>query len=210
MKSVSAGSRSRDGLREVGAVDVGDEAERHGALAVVLERLVGHHRAEVGAADADVDDVADALAGVALPGAAPDAVGEVRHLVEHGVDLGHHVLAVHDDGGARGRAQGHVQDGPVLRDVDLLAPEHRVDAGAQAGFLGELEEELQRLVGDPVLRVVEEEARRLGGQALAAPGIVREELAQVQVPHLSVVGFEGLPGGPRGERRDGSRHLRRS
>ena len=58
------------GLGEVGAVDVGDEAERQIAVAVVLERLVGHHRAEVGAADADVDDVADALAGVALPLAA--------------------------------------------------------------------------------------------------------------------------------------------
>ena len=85
------------GLGEVGAVDVGDEAERHGALAVVAQRLVGHHRAEVGAADADVDDIANALAGVALPLAAAHAVGESRHLVEHGVDLGHHVLAVDDD-----------------------------------------------------------------------------------------------------------------
>ena len=64
-------------LGEVGAVDVGDEAERHGAVAVMLERLVGHHRPEVGAADADVDDVANALAGVALPFAAADAVGEI-------------------------------------------------------------------------------------------------------------------------------------
>ena len=124
-----------DGLREVGAIDVRHEAERHGAVAVMLEGLVGHHRPEVGAADADVDDVADALAGVALPGAAADAVAEVRHLVEHGVDLGHHVLAVDDDRCAARRAQGHVQDGAVFRDVDLVAPEHGVDARAQAGFL---------------------------------------------------------------------------
>ena len=84
-------------LHEIGAVDVGDEAERHGAIAVMLERLVGHHRPEVGAADADVDDVADAFAGVALPRAAADAVREVGHLVEHGVDLGHDVLAVDED-----------------------------------------------------------------------------------------------------------------
>ena len=57
-------------LGEVGAVDVGDEAEGQLALAVVAQRLVGHHRAEVRAADADVDDVADALAGVAGPRAA--------------------------------------------------------------------------------------------------------------------------------------------
>ena len=32
-----------------------------------------------------------------VPVAAADAVGEVGHLVQHGVDLGHHVLAVDDD-----------------------------------------------------------------------------------------------------------------
>ena len=53
----------------------------------MLEGLVGHDRAQVGAADADVDDVANALAGVALPGAAANAVGKVGHLVEDGVDL---------------------------------------------------------------------------------------------------------------------------
>ena len=46
-----------DGFREVGAVDIGDETEGHGPVAVVLQRLVGHHRPEVGAADADVDDI---------------------------------------------------------------------------------------------------------------------------------------------------------
>ena len=65
MNSVSAGSRSRDRLGEVGAVDVRDEAERQRALAVVLQRLVRHDRPEVGAADPDVDDVANPLAGVA-------------------------------------------------------------------------------------------------------------------------------------------------
>ena len=86
-----------DGFGEVGAVDIRYEAERHGALAVVLERLVGHHGPEIRAADADVDDVADALAGVSFPVAAADAVREVAHPVEHRVDLRHHVLAIHDD-----------------------------------------------------------------------------------------------------------------
>ena len=128
---------------EVGAVDVGDEPERHVPLAVMLERLVGHHRPEVGAADADVDDVANALAGVALPGAAADPVGEVRHLVEHGVDLRHHVLAIDDDRCPFRRAQGHVQDGAVLGDVDLFAAEHGVDPRSQAGFLCQLQEQLR-------------------------------------------------------------------
>ena len=174
-----------DGLREVGAVDVGNEAKRHGALAVMLQRFVGHHRPEVGAADADVDDVANALAGVAFPGAAADAVGKIRHLVEHGVDLRHHVLAIDDDGCASRRAQGHVQDGAVFRDVDLLAPEHGVDALAQAGFLRQLQEELEGFVGDAILRIIQVEAHRLGRHALAAFGIIRKELAQMQLADTS-------------------------
>ena len=98
-------------------------------------------------------------------------IGEVGHLVEHGMDLGHHVLAVDDDGCAFRGAQGHVQDGPLLGDVDLLAPEHGIDPRSQAGFLGQLEEELQGLVGDAVLRVIEVDAHGLGGHALAALGV---------------------------------------
>ena len=55
-------------------------------------------------------------------------VGEGGHLVEHGVDAGDDVFAVDDDRFAFGRAQGDVQDGAVLGDVDLVAAEHGVDA----------------------------------------------------------------------------------
>ena len=72
--SVSRGSRSRTASAEIGSVHVGDEAERHVALAVVAQRLVRHHRAEVGAADADVDDVANAPAAVTGPLAAAHAL----------------------------------------------------------------------------------------------------------------------------------------
>ena len=96
------------------------------------------------------------------------------------------------DAPSRG-AQGHVQDGPVFRDVDLLAPKHGVDPRSQAGFFRQLPEQRQGFVGDAVLRVIEVDARRLGRHALAAGGIIREELPQVQVPDLSMVGREGLP-----------------
>src|SRR5215467_10570216 len=122
-----------DGLCEVGAIDVRYEAERHGAVAVVLEGLVGHHWPEVGAANTDVDHVAYALASMALPDAIADAIAEVHHLVEHSVHLRHHILAVDDDRCTSRCAQGHVQDGAVFRDVDLVTPEHGVDARAQAG-----------------------------------------------------------------------------
>ena len=64
---------------------------------------------------------------------------KVRHLVQNGVDLGHHVLAVVQDGRAARRAQRDVQHRALLRDVDLVAAEHGVDALAQPRLCGELQ-----------------------------------------------------------------------
>ena len=130
------GAEVADGFDEVGAIDVGDEAEGEVALGVVLERFIGHDRAEIGAADADVDDVADALAGVSLPCSAANLVGEGGHLVEHSVHAGDYIFAVDLDRFAFGRAERDVQDGAVFGDVDLVAAEHRVDALLQAALFG--------------------------------------------------------------------------
>ena len=115
-----------DRLREVGAIDIGNEPERQGSIAIVFERLVGHHRPQVGAPNADVDDVPNTLAGVAQQDATPDTVGKVGHLVQRGVDLWHHVLTVHDDNCSLRGAQGHVQHGSLFGEVDLFTPEHGV------------------------------------------------------------------------------------
>ena len=188
-----------DRLGEVGAIDIGNESERHGAVAVVLERLVGHYRPQVGAPDADVDDVPNRLAGVAQPGAAADAVGKICHLVQHGVDPGHHVFAVHGDDGSLRGAQGDVQDGSFLRQVDLFSPEHGVDPGSQAGFLGQLQKQLEGFAGEAILGVIQVKAHGLGGHPLAAAGIVLKELPEMQPPDLLIVGFQGLPGRAFGE-----------
>ena len=68
------------------------------AVAVAFERFVSHHRTEVGAADANINDVADAFAGVAFPFPAAHAVAEGGHFVEHGVNARHYVFAIHNDG----------------------------------------------------------------------------------------------------------------
>ena len=160
------------GLEKVRAVDIGDEAEGQVALAVMPQRLVCHDRPQVGPADADVDDGADRLPGVALPLPAAHPVGEVGHLAQHRVDPGHDVVAVDDDGLALRGAQSHVQDGPLLGNVDLLPSEHGIDAGLQAGFLGQPQQERERLIGDAVLRVVEVDADGFCGHPLSALGVV--------------------------------------
>ena len=114
-------------------------------------------------------------------------VGEVGHAVEHRVDAGHDVLAVHQDARPPGRAQGHVEHRALLGHVDLLAREHGVDARPQAGRLGQREQEPQGLVGDAVLRVVEVEGDRLEREPLAPLRVLREERPQMNVAHLPVV-----------------------
>src|SRR5262249_27970718 len=145
-------------------------------------------------ADADVDDIADALAGVPLPGAAAHALGEVGHAVEDLVDAGYDVFAVHDDALPAGGAQGDVEDGALLGDVDRLPAEHGVDPLAQAALLGQPHEEPERLVSDAVLGVVEVDADGLDRQALTAPGVVGEELPEVKPLGCLVVGLQRLPG----------------
>ncbi len=92
------------------------------------------------------------------------------------------------------RAQRGMQHGAILGDVDLVAAEHGVDAGAQAGLPGQLQQQPEGLVGDPVLGIVEIEAAGLQHHALAALGIVCEQRAQMQVLDVLVVAREGLPG----------------
>jgi hypothetical protein len=122
--------------------------------------------------------------------------------------LGHHVLAVHNNGLPSWGAQGNVQDGPLLGDVDLLPPEHRIDSGPQTGFLGQLQEERERLGSDAALRVVEIDADGFDGHALAAFGIVGKERTEMQLPELLVMGLEGLQGWALHEWRDACCHVR--
>ena len=202
MNSVSAGSRSR--VASTMSVESTFETKRsvRSRSRVEAQRLVRHHRPEVRAADPDVDDVADPLAGVAGPRARAHGVGERRHPVEHLVDLRDDVRAVDDQRGVARHPQRDVEHRAVLGDVDPVAAEHRVDVLAQAGLLGELEQQPQRLVVDPVLREVEVQADRVGAEALGAPGVRGEQVAEVGGGELVVVGLQRRPRGPVAQGRD--------
>ena len=166
------------GLVEVRAVNVRDKAEVQAALAVGSQRLIGHHRTQVGAANADIDDIANRPAGVALPLAAAHPVGEGGHLRQNGVHLRHHVLSLEFDGLAFGRAQRNVQNGPLFGDVDLLAPEHRIDALAQAGFSGQLQQQRERFIGDEILCVIEVDSQGFDAHPPPALRVIGKKLAQ--------------------------------
>ena len=119
-------------LRKVRSVDIRDEPECHAPLAVMLERFISHHRPEIGSANANVDDVANPLPRVSFPGSAPDTGGTIGHLVEHRMDLRHHVLAVDQNRGSFRSAESHVQNSSLFRHIDFFPAEHRLDARPQA------------------------------------------------------------------------------
>ena len=87
-----------------------------------------------------------------------------------------------------------MEHGAVLGHVDPVAAEHRLRPLGEAGLLRQLEEEPQCLVGDAVLRVVEVEAGALSREALAARGVIREQIAKVEVADPGVVLLERPPG----------------
>ena len=188
-----------DRFDEIRAIDVRNEPEREVAVAVVPERFIGHDRAQVGPADSDIDDVADWFAGVAFPFAGANTIREPGHPVEHGMDPGHDILAVDQNRRAARCTQRDVQHGAVLGDVDLLATKHGIDPPTQPGLFGETEEQRQRLIGDPVLRIVEINAGGLRRQPFATAGIARKKLAEMNGADLVMVFFERPPGWPLGD-----------
>ena len=162
-------------LGEMGRVDVGDEEELHIALRVGRKREISHYGTEIAAADTDVDDVLDALAGKALPLSVADRVGEISHRSEHLPHAGHDVLAVDLDL----RLGIHIakcgmKNGAAFGGVDLLTREHLLDFGLEIGFLGELDKCFHHLAVDAVLGIVEEPAGRLERKSRGAIGIFGE------------------------------------
>ena len=178
-----------------GAIDVRDEVHGKAFVAVGLERFADHQRTQVRAADADIDDVGDRAAGAADPLAAADLVGEREHPGQHVIDVGHHVVTVDEDRGVRPVAQRDVQHGAIFGVVDLLAREHRVDPGLDAGVDSQLLQQRQGLIVDAVLRIVKLDAGRFGDIAFSARGILSEDFAQVKRRPLLGQGGECGPGG---------------
>ena len=116
------------------------------------------------------------------------------------MDIRNDVAAIDHYGRVFRGAEGRVENGAVLRDVDFFAGEHGLRAGAKAGLFSQLDEEFQGLIRYAVFGEVEEEAGGLRGKARPAGGVDGEEIAEVEITHFGVVEFEGLPGRALGER----------
>ncbi len=173
MNSVDAGSESAStaAMSAPSTLETNDERSR--GCANACERPRRHRRAEVGAADADVDDVGDPLVGA-------DPIGERRHLVEHGVHVGHDVGTVDDHRHVGRRPQRDVHHGPILGDVDVLTGEHRVASGLDAALARPARAVRARIgVVDRLLRVVDPEIADLDDVPVGPAGVVGEQRREV-------------------------------
>ena len=109
------------------------------------------------------------------------------------MDTRYHIFAVDQDRLSFRRPQGDVQNGAFFGRVDLLPAKHRIGPRPQSRFFGELQQQLQRLIGDAVFRVIQVDPRRLGSQTFASPGIFREQLPHMEALDLAVVRGKRIP-----------------
>ena len=140
------------------------------------ERFDRHRRAEVAAADADVDDVREALAAGAGAAALVHVAHERGALRAHGQDLGMQRRERRRQCRARRRPQQRVQRGAALAVVDDRAVEHRVDALAKRSGIGQPDERVQRLGIEALAAEVEQQSvefARKGGEAIR---VLREQV----------------------------------
>ena len=114
-----------------------------------------------------------------------------------------YVLAVDGQGGgvALGAAQGGVQHGAVLGDVNVLTGEHSLASLLQLDLFGELEQQLNGLGGNQVLGKVNVQLVSGEAELLGTGGVGGKPLAQVRGESLVVSG-QSRPGrGGRGVNR---------
>ena len=122
------------------------------------------------------------------------------------MDLPDDVYAIHHQRPRARHPQRDMKRRTALGDVHRLPAEHRLHLLGELSLRRQLPQKLEGVVGDAMLRVVEIQAGRFGGQPLAARRIGVEEIpadAALDLPecHCSrrqtAVSYEGLSHGAR-------------
>ncbi len=145
---------SLQGLADVGAIYIGDEVETD-VRGHVRRQGDGHHfRAQIGAANADIDYIGDTFSGVAPPFARPHSLAEPGHLRQNPIDLRHHVLAIDENGSVGAIAQCDMQHSSILGRVDLFAAEHRLDGCRKIGLSSKIVQQFHRFGGDAIFGII--------------------------------------------------------
>ena len=198
-KQGAAEVEAGEGGGEFRAVGVG--GEMHAQAGVVGgEGGGGHARAEVGAADADVDQIGKRQAVCIGVCAADEAVGEIEGAFAFAPYFGQDVFAGRADRRGVGRqAQGGVQGGAAFAGVDGFAAPHGLHFLRQAGGFGQGNQQGEGVFADAVFAVIGQEAVYLPVHAREAIGLGGEAVADADARRIAAVSCECLPGGGLGD-----------
>ena len=181
-------------FRNMGAIHIGDKMHVDARLPVGPQGFSGHHRPQVGTADADIDDIGDALAGITLPPARNDLVGKGLHLLKYGIHRRHDVLPIYVYRFLGAVAQGHMQYRPPFRLVDRLSGEHLSDAFAKPALLRQIQQQVHRLCRDAVFGEIDQDIFEFQRELFKAPGVFGKELLHVAFLQELIMGVQFFPG----------------
>ena len=200
MNNVSAGSRSASAVDEIGAVDVRHEAEPRAPVAERAQRVVGHRRAEIAAADPDVHDVADRPP--VCPRHAPPRTWSAKRPSGRAPRGPRRRRRPRRPRATRSRGMRSATWSTGRSSVTLTCSPANIASrrSLDAALGGEREQEGDGLGRDPMLREIGGDSRRLERQPLDACVVRREQVAEMEVDDRRMMAGKRLPGGGFDER----------
>src|SRR5690554_2503389 len=114
-------------------------------------------------------------------------VHDALHAAQLLVHLGSDVLAAHHAGRSLGQPQGPMHRRPALGGIHRVTAKQSVDPVGQVLLTRQREQSVERLLGQALLGVIEQQRPAISVQALEALRIIGEELRQMGV--LDVIGM---------------------
>ena len=175
------------------AIDVRTEKHFEIAFAVRLESFTNHYRSKIGAPDTNIHDSVDSFAGMALPRSISDIFSKGLDFRKHLVDLRHNIAPIDVNGSVGLVPKRHMKHCAAFSVVNFLSRKHRLRLPDDIGFLGEVVQEIHRLLGDAILGVVHKEVLEFQAHLVKAGRIHSEEVTDMGFGRGRIVGCEGLP-----------------
>ena len=168
---IEAGER----IGDVGRIEIGHEMA---ARAVVIrgKRAGGHGGAEIGAADADIDDIGDRRRPLAAVFARAKRAREGLHAPAGFEDLIGDVDPAEPEGGPIGEPQRPVDHGAVLGFVDGRAGKHAIAPRRHGRGAGQIEQQRAIALADRGFREIEQHRERLDGETFISQRLGGEEI----------------------------------
>ena len=186
-----------DRVDQIAAVHVGHKPTGDAVMTKGGQRLIGHDRTKIRAADTDVDHRLDGLAGCPSPIAGSNTVGKLAHLIEHVMDVGNDVRAILEHFAIGRGPQRGVQHGAVFGGVDAIAAQHRGNLVVDPCVFRQRHQVGKHVSGDAMLGEVHHEIADGQRQPIGTVGLVGEERAKLNLLETEGHLFKRCPGGKR-------------